>query len=32
MIWFKDAAAGIGLMVFLASTFVLSGAVQSIIG
>lgn len=31
MVWLKDAAAGIGLVVFLASAFVLSGAVQTLI-
>jgi hypothetical protein len=31
MAWFKDAAAGIGLVVFLASSFFLSGAVQSLL-
>jgi len=29
MAWLKDAAAGIGLVVFLASTFVLTGAAQA---
>jgi hypothetical protein len=27
--WFKDAVAGIGLVLFVASSFVLTGAVQA---
>lgn len=27
--WFKDAMAGVGLMLFVASTFVLTGAAQA---
>ncbi len=30
MIWFKDALAGIGLMFFVASTFALTSAAQTI--
>jgi hypothetical protein len=29
MAWLKDAAAGIGLIVFMASSFVLVGALQA---
>lgn len=29
MAWFKDAAAGIGLVVFIASTFILTNAAQA---
>ena len=32
MAWLKDAVAGIGLMVFLVSSFVLSGAAQALVG
>lgn len=32
MAWLKDAAAGVGLIVFLASSFVLAGAVQAFVG
>jgi len=31
MAWLKDAAAGLGLFVFLASSFVLMGALQSLL-
>ena len=27
--WFKDVAAGVGLILFVASTFVLTGAAQA---
>jgi len=30
MVWLKDAAAGVGLMVILASSFVLTSAAQAI--
>jgi hypothetical protein len=30
MVWLKDAAAGIGLLLFLASSYVLTDAVQVI--
>jgi hypothetical protein len=30
MAWFKDAAAGVGLVVFFASSFLLTGALQTI--
>ena len=30
MDWFKDAVAGIGLVVFFASSFLLTGAVQAL--
>ena len=29
MAWFKDAAAGVGLVVFLVSSFVLTSAAQA---
>jgi hypothetical protein len=29
MVWFKDIAAGVGLMLFLASFYVLTGAAQA---
>jgi hypothetical protein len=29
MVWFKDAAAGVGLVVFFASSFFLMGTLQS---
>ncbi len=29
MIWFKDVAAGIGLVIFLASSFLLTSAAQA---
>ncbi|NIJ48966.1 hypothetical protein FHS84_002337 [Rhizomicrobium electricum] len=31
MAWFKDAVAGIGLIVFFASSFLLAGAAQSLL-
>jgi hypothetical protein len=31
MAWFKDAVAGIGLIVFFASSFFLAGAVQTLL-
>ncbi len=31
MAWLKDAAAGIGLVLFFASTFVLTGSLQSLL-
>jgi len=31
MAWFKDAMAGIGLVLFVASTFALTSAAQAII-
>jgi hypothetical protein len=31
MAWFKDAAAGVGLVVFFASSFLLMGSLQSIL-
>jgi hypothetical protein len=30
MAWFKDAAAGVGLVVFFASSFLLTGTLQAI--
>jgi hypothetical protein len=30
--WFKDVIAGIGLLLFVASSFVLTGATQAILG
>jgi hypothetical protein len=30
MVWFKDAAAGIGLVLFVASSFALTSAAQAI--
>jgi hypothetical protein len=30
--WFKDAVAGVGLVLFVASSFVLTGAVQAFLG
>jgi hypothetical protein len=30
MVWFKDAAAGIGLVFFVASSFALTSAAQAI--
>jgi hypothetical protein len=32
MAWFKDAMAGIGLVLFVASTFALTSAAQAFIG
>jgi hypothetical protein len=32
MAWLKDALAGIGLVVFFASSFLLTGAMQSLFG
>jgi hypothetical protein len=32
MAWLKDAAAGIGLIVFMASFFVLANAAQAFLG
>jgi hypothetical protein len=32
IMWFKDAAAGAGLVLFIASSYALAGAVQAIIG
>jgi len=29
MVWFKDAAAGVGLVVFFASSFLLMGTLQA---
>jgi len=31
MAWLKDAAAGVGLVVFFASSFLLAGALQSLL-
>jgi hypothetical protein len=31
MAWFKDAAAGIGLIVFFVSSFLLMGAMQGLL-
>lgn len=31
MAWFKDVAAGVGLLLFVASSFVLTGAAQALL-
>ena len=31
MTWFKDAAAGVGLLLFVVSSFVLTGAAQALL-
>jgi hypothetical protein len=31
MVWLKDIAAGVGLMAFLASAYVLAGAAQALL-
>jgi hypothetical protein len=31
MLWFKDVLAGVGLMVFFASSLLLAGATQSLL-
>jgi hypothetical protein len=32
MAWFKDAAAGLGLLTFIVTSFVLASAAQALIG